>query len=322
MTDDSVDQVTPEHLFLTRRRLLSAAALAALGIVGAAGLRRLRVGPTADEFGDPVTPLSKFTSYGNYYEFTRAKLGIAELASQFSPPPWQLRIDGLVRRPLSLRLEDIREFGLEERVYRLRCIECWSMVIPWLGVPLHKLLAEAGPLPEAKYVRFESFYDPDQLPGQRAGAYEPTPSPGELHMGAATTAPYVWPYVEGLRLDEAWNDLVLVAIGAYGKPLPPSAGAPLRIVVPWKYGFKSPKLVVRAELVTEQPTSFWMAAMPEEHGFYANVNPDVPHPRWSQAREVRYLGRDPEPIVATLKFNGYAEKVAALYEGMDLSVHF
>ncbi len=322
MTDDVPREVTPETLFLTRRQLLSAAALAALGVAGAASWRKMHPSAAVDEFGDPITPLAKFTSYGNYYEFTRAKQGIAEQAASFAPPAWQLRVDGLVRTPLTLSLDDVRDFGLEERVYRLRCIECWSMVIPWLGVPLRKLLAEARPLPEAAFVRFESLYDPQRLPGQQSGAYEPPPQADERHMGAQAKAPYVWPYVEGLRIDEARNDLVLVAVGAYGKPLPLAAGAPLRIVVPWKYGFKSPKLVVRVELVAERPTSFWMAAMPQEHGFYANVNPDVAHPRWSQAREVRYLGRDPEPIMATLKFNGYGAEVAHLYEGMDLAAEY
>ncbi len=314
---------TPEWLFLTRRRFLTLTALATLGMASSACGRRLIPGAaTKDELGDPVTPITKFTSYGNYYEFTRSKVGIADYAGGFAPPDWTLRIDGLVRSPLTLGLDELRDFGIEERVYRLRCIECWSMVIPWHGVPLRKLLAEAEPLPEARFVRFESLYDPERLAGQRPHAYEPTPPPGEPHMGASVREPYQWPYVEGLRIDEAWNDLVLVVVGAYGKPLPVVAGAPLRIVVPWKYGFKSPKLVARIELVNTMPTSFWMTAMPAEHGFYANVNPDVPHPRWSQAREVRYLGRDPEPVIATLKFNGYAAQVAHLYEGMDLAEDF
>jgi sulfoxide reductase catalytic subunit YedY len=210
-------------------------------------------------------------------------------------------VGGLVRNPTTYDVNDLRtRFDQEERIYRLRCVEAWSMVIPWLGFPLHKLLSEAEPLPEARYVRFETLYDPEQMPGQNSPWYE-------------------WPYIEGLRLDEAMHDLTILSTGLYGRELVPQNGAPIRLVVPWKYGFKSIKAIVRIDLVAEQPTSLWMAYAPHEYGFYANVNPTVDHPRWSQAHERRIgeLGRR-----ETLMFNGYEEEVADLYADMDLSENF
>jgi sulfoxide reductase catalytic subunit YedY len=207
-----------------------------------------------------------------------------------------VQVGGLVNKPKTFGLEDLLKFTQEERIYRLRCVEAWSMVIPWMGFPLSKLLQQVEPLSKAKYVRFETIYDSKQMPGQRSGWFK-------------------WPYAEGLRLDEAMHDLTILATGLYGRALPPQDGAPIRLVVPWKYGFKSIKAIVQIDLVEEQPTSLWMAAAPDEYGFYANVNPDVPHPRWSQATERRIgeLSRR-----KTLPFNGYAEQVASLYQGMDL----
>jgi sulfoxide reductase catalytic subunit YedY len=208
-----------------------------------------------------------------------------------------VEVGGLVHAPKTFRLEELHQFVQEERIYRLRCVETWSMVIPWLGFPLSRLLSQVEPLSQAKYVRFETLYDPEQMPGQKSGFYN-------------------WPYVEGLRLDEAMHDLTILATGLYGKALLPQNGAPVRLVVPWKYGFKSIKSIVRIDLVNEMPVSLWMAAAPNEYGFFANVNPEVSHPRWSQATE-RRIGQDKR--IETMPFNGYAEEVASLYEGLDLT---
>jgi len=226
---------------------------------------------------------------------------VAGLARTFKTSPWEVAVGGLVSRPRTFALEDLlRRFPSEERIYRLRCVEAWSMVIPWLGFPLAALLKEVEPTSKAKYVHFETLLDPEQMPGQQRRILD-------------------WPYVEGLRLDEAMHNLTILATGLYGKPLPPQDGAPIRLVVPWKYGFKSIKSVVKIDLVEEMPISAWMAAAPDEYGFYSNVNPDVAHPRWSQTSERRIgeLSR-----IRTLPFNGYAEEVASLYAGMDLKKFF
>lgn len=258
-------------------------------------------GATTDELGDALTPYDTITSYNNYYEFSTDKETVAPLAKNFVTSPWEVKIGGLVNQPQTLGLEDIlKRFPQEERVYRLRCVEGWSMVIPWQGFPLASLLKLVEPTSDAKYVRFETVYAPDKLPGQNEGWFN-------------------WPYVEGLRLDEAMNDLALLATGVYGKPLPPQNGAPIRLAVPWKYGFKSIKAIVKIDLVAEQPSSLWMDAAGDEYGFYANVNPDVPHPRWSQSTE-RRLGEVSRR--RTLKFNGYAGNVEALYTGMDLKANY
>jgi sulfoxide reductase catalytic subunit YedY len=255
----------------------------------------------ADELGDALTPYDAVTGYNNYYEFSTDKESVAVLAKDFKTAPWTVQVGGLVKNPKTYAIEDLlKRFAQEERIYRLRCVEGWSMVIPWMGFPLHKLLKEVEPAASAKYVRFESVMRPEEMPGQQSGWY-------------------TWPYVEGLRVDEAMNDLALLVTGVYGKPAPPQNGAPLRLAVPWKYGFKSVKSIVKIDLVEQQPTSLWMAAAPDEYGFYANVNPDVPHPRWSQATERRigeYNRRK------TLPFNGYADQVASLYAGMDLRANY
>jgi sulfoxide reductase catalytic subunit YedY len=305
-------EITPEHLYLSRRKFIASAgaAAAALALAACGGGNQNssgieaepgEVSETTDELGDDLTSFQAVTNYNNYYEFTTDKEDVAPLSADFKTEPWSVEVGGLVRNPGTYDLDDLRNgFDEEERIYRLRCVEAWSMVIPWLGFPLAKLLEQVEPTAEAKYVRFETLYDPEQMPGQNSPWYE-------------------WPYVEGLRLDEAMNDLTILATGLYGKHLLPQNGAPVRLVVPWKYGFKSIKAIVKIDLVEEMPTSLWMAAAPNEYGFYANVNPNVDHPRWSQATERRIgeIGRRD-----TLMFNGYEEEVAHLYEGMDLSVYY
>jgi sulfoxide reductase catalytic subunit YedY len=313
MVEIKPSEITPEHIYLSRRRFLRGAGALAAGslILAACGSPNSGTTPTppatgeppagsGDELGDALTPYEAVTNYNNYYEFTTSKERVARLAQDFRTSPWMVEVGGLVRSPRTFDVDDLRKLGQQERIYRLRCVEAWSMVIPWTGFPLSRLLDEVEPTAEAQYVRFETLYDPEQMPGQKS-------------------ASFAWPYVEGLRLDEARHDLTLLATGLYGKPLLPQNGAPLRLVVPWKYGFKSIKSIVRIDLVAEMPVSLWMAAAPNEYGFFANVNPDMPHPRWSQATE-RRIGAGER--IETLPFNGYAEKVAGLYKGMDLRKWF
>jgi len=306
-------EITPEHVYISRRKFMvglgalvaGSLALSACGKqdplpsptpARANGTATLSPSANTDELGDKLTSYDAITNYNNYYEFSIRKEQVARLAQDFKTSPWAVQVGGLVHKPKTFDLDDLFKFTQEEQIYRLRCVEAWSMVIPWAGFPLAKLLQEVEPMAKARYVRFETLYDPEQMPGQKSGGYN-------------------WPYVEGLRLDEAMLDLTLLATGLYGKPLLPQNGAPVRLVVPWKYGFKSIKSVVKIDLVEEMPTSLWMAAAPREYGFYANVNPGVSHPRWSQATE-RRIGENKRR--QTLKFNGYAEQVAHLYTGMDL----
>jgi sulfoxide reductase catalytic subunit YedY len=249
----------------------------------------------SDELGAPLTQFEAVTNFNNFYEFTTRKDKVASLAEDFRTSPWEVEVGGLVQNPRVFDLDDLLTFTQEERIYRLRCVEAWSMVIPWIGFPLAKILEEVEPLSQAKYVRFETLLDEEQMPGVRSPFYN-------------------WPYIEGLRLDEAMNDLAILATGLYGKALLPQNGAPVRLVVPWKYGFKSIKSIVKIDLVEEMPVSLWMAASPREYGFYANVNPEVDHPRWSQATERRIgdTGR-----IETLLFNGYTDEVAHLYDPLD-----
>lgn len=302
-------EITPERVYLSRRRFMVGVGAVATGALLASCVQEAPPAATpeatsgADGEGvvEALTPEGDINSYNNYYEFTPNKADVQRLAAGLGTAPWPLEVGGLVRRPQTYLVQDLAErLEPEERVYRVRCVEGWSMVIPWLGFPLHRLLQEAEPTEEARFVRFEGLLDPEQMPGQRDSTFD-------------------WPYVEGLRLDEAMHDLTILAIGLYAKPLTPQMGAPIRLVVPWKYGFKSIKAIVRIDLVAEMPTSFWMRASPREYGFYANVNPDVDHPRWSQASERRIGERGRRE---TLPFNGYAEEVAHLYEGMDLRVNF
>jgi sulfoxide reductase catalytic subunit YedY len=254
-----------------------------------------------DNMNNPLTPYDAITGYCNFYEFTTDKETVDEKAQDFVTRPWSVAITGLVENPRVFTMEEILEaYEQEERIYRMRCVEGWSMVIPWMGFPLHKLLEDVRPTSDAKFVLFESAL----VPGQ---------------MDNANSDLFPFPYLEGLRLDEAMHDLTILATGLYDEPLPPQNGAPIRLVVPWKYGFKSIKSIVRISLVDAQPPTLWNTIAPNEYGFYANVNPDVDHPRWSQATERRIgdAGRIP-----TLSMNGYAEEVMPLYEGMDLEENF
>lgn len=318
-------EITPEHVYLSRRRFMKGAGLlAASAVLAACGQRPAETPvttampsststpastpegesvamPTAteellrDELGTPATPFQAVRSYNNFYEFSLFKDEVAELAQNLTTAGWKVEVGGLVNNPKTFDLDDVRAFGEEERIYRLRCVEAWSMVIPWLGFPLSKLLKEVDPLSSAKYVRFETLVNPEEMVGQKDQSFP-------------------WPYVEGLRLDEAMHDLTLMATGLYGRKLPNQNGAPLRLVVPWKYGFKSIKSIVKIELVEEMPKSLWMVTNSAEYGFWANVNPEVPHPRWSQATE-RRIGDNKR--VETLFMNGYADEVADLYPDLD-----
>ncbi|BFM05485.1 protein-methionine-sulfoxide reductase catalytic subunit MsrP [Halioxenophilus aromaticivorans] len=251
-----------------------------------------------------LTSEAKVTSYNNFYEFGLGKNDPRENAAGFRVDPWQLQLDGLVDQPQTLGYEDLFGFDLEERIYRLRCVEAWSMVIPWVGFPLADILKRAGVNSSAKYIAFETLFDPKQMPGQRS------------RLGGGIR----YPYVEGLRMDEAMHPLTFIAVGVYGKTLAPQNGAPVRLVVPWKYGFKSIKSITRIQAVDKQPPTTWNLAAANEYGFYANVNPEVDHPRWSQATERRITrgGLGSDERIATLPFNGYGEQVAGLYQGMDL----
>ncbi len=246
---------------------------------------------------EPMTQELYITNYNNFYEFTTSKEGVAAQAADFKTDGWQLKVDGLVDKPQTFSIDQLHRLSKpEERVYRMRCVEGWSMVIPWVGVPLAALLEAVGPQTSARYVAFETLLDPERMPGQRSNILQ-------------------WPYVEGLRLDEAMHPLTILATGLYRKALPPQDGAPVRLVVPWKYGFKGIKSIVRISLVASEPPTSWNLFAPHEYGFYANVNPEVDHPRWSQATEQRIGERGRRN---TLLFNGYGDQVAQLYAGMDL----
>ena len=304
-------EITPEAVYLNRRAFLSAAGIfGASALLAACGVPEqptatpaagASVGSQADELGDPLTPLEAVTNYNNYYEFTTDKEGVAGLAKDFRVRPWTVEVGGLVHKPATFAIDDLlTAFSQEERIYRLRCVEAWSMVIPWNGFELGRLIDQVEPMSSAAYVGFTTLLDPEQMPGQRSRLYP-------------------WPYTEGLRLDEAMYTLTLLSTGLYGQPLLPQNGAPLRLVVPWKYGFKSIKSIVRIDLLEQPPTTMWSAIAPQEYGFYANVNPQVNHPRWSQGSE-RRIGEGGRR--ETLMFNGYADQVAGLYAGMDLQTNY
>ena len=300
-------RVTPEHLFFNRRQILGAATgaatLMAAGSARAegdpsAGLYPAKPNPKFTDAGRAVTEEAYNTNFNNYYEFGTSKR-IASAAEALPIRPWSIVIDGEVEKPMTLGIDDLlKQVTLEERIYRHRCVEAWSMVVPWAGFPLSKLVELAKPTANAKYLRFETFNNPDIASGQKPGLF-----------GA-----YPWPYVEGLTMAEATNDLSFMVTGAYGKPVAKSMGAPIRLHLPWKYGFKSIKAIVKVSFVAERPVSFWEQLASSEYGFWANVNPDVPHPRWSQADE-QVLGSGER--VPTQLFNGYGEFVAALYTGLD-----
>ena len=300
--------VTDEAVYLSRRRFVQALGLGGLSAAGLAwagrGLARAQEPPLIERpplkatrnpaftnAGRPPTEALKALRYNNFYEFSTDKDEVWKLARDYAIDPYSLTVDGLVDRPGTLSLEQVEALGLEERIYRFRCVEAWSMVVPWIGVPLRKLLEHVGVRAEARYVRFESFFDPN-LPGIKTSRW------------------YTFPYYEALRLDEARHDLTLLVTGAYGRRLPMQSGAPLRVIVPWKYGFKGAKSVVKLTVTAERPRTFWNDEQPAEYGWLSNVDPEVPHPRWSQASE-RLI--DTGARVPTQPYNGYAEHVASLY---------
>jgi methionine sulfoxide reductase catalytic subunit len=303
-------EITPKRLYLSRRQFISGAGAAVAGalflaackgqVTGTPEATPVYSGTTTDELGAPLTTYEDITHFNNYYEFSIDKTAVADLVTNFPTSPWSIEVSGMVSNPKTYTIDDLQKFSPEERIYRLRCVEAWSMVIPWVGFPLNRLLEDVQPTSDATYVKFTAIDDPKNMP----------------HRGSDFLP---WPYIEGLRMDEAMHDLTLMVTGMYNGPLPKQDGAPIRLVVPWKYGFKGIKAIVKIELVSTQPTSLWMASDPTEYGFYANVNPNVPHPRWSQATERRIgeVGR-----IKTLMFNGYEDQVASLYTGMDLNKNF
>lgn len=297
-------EITPHKLFHSRRRFIQMAtgATLATGMPGEifAG-EKLTASPSIYILPDKITPLKDITRYNNFYEFGTDKEDPARYAGSLKTRPWSIAVEGEAHKPAVFDIDTIiRMAPLEERIYRLRCVEAWSMVVPWIGFPLAELIKRVEPTGNARFVEFISLHDPEQMPGQRSAVLN-------------------WPYREGLRIDEAMHPLTLLTVGLYGEVLPNQNGAPVRIVVPWKYGFKSAKSIVKIRLIEKQPLSSWTESGPNEYGFYSNVNPDVDHPRWSQAKERRigeFLKRK------TLLFNGYAAQVAHLYVGMDLKKYF
>lgn len=303
-------EITPESAWLNRRDLIRAAAIGAAALpLGAQSaskdLPALEYARAGDAFRveEALTPYADATSYNNFYEFGTDKSDPADYADEMQTDPWAVEVGGLVNKPGKLNMEDILSgFDLEERVYRFRCVEAWSMVVPWIGFPLSKLLERFEPTSDARYVAFKTLYRRSEMRGTRS-----------------FTSIIDWPYREGLRLDEAMHPLTLMTVGLYGKVLPNQNGAPLRLIVPWKYGFKSIKSIVSIELVSKQPRTSWQDLAPQEYGFYSNVNPEVDHPRWSQRFERRLPSSLFNPNrIKTQMFNGYAEQVASLYAGMDL----
>ncbi|WP_372604132.1 protein-methionine-sulfoxide reductase catalytic subunit MsrP [Actibacterium sp.] len=293
--------VTPKADFLNRRQFMASAAA---GLIASPALAGLNAKPSVYSTMEKPNSRDDITQYNNFYEFGFDKGDPAKNAHLLTTDPWAVKIDGLVDRPGNYDLGDILTGApLEERIYRLRCVEAWSLVVPWVGFELSHLLNRVGVQPGAKYVAFETLFRPDEMPGQRRRVLD-------------------WPYREGLRLDEAMHPLTILANGVYGEDLPNQCGAPLRLVVPWKYGFKSIKSIVRISLTAEQPPATWNMEQSREYGFYANVNPQVDHPRWSQATERRIGGGLFNARQDTLMFNGYADQVADLYAGMDLKKQF
>ncbi len=304
-------EITPKSLYLSRRELIAGTAAMLAGTTaltgGSAHAAPLAAAKSPLSTDEPQTRRADAVSYNNFYEFGTDKADPEKNAGSLKTSPWNVKIDGLVEKPGTYAYDDIvKPSGLEERIYRLRCVEAWSMVIPWIGFPLADLLKRVEPKSNAKFVAFETLVRPEEMPGQR-GLLQALP----------------WPYVEGLRLDEAMHPLTILAVGMYGETLPNQCGAPIRLVVPWKYGYKSIKSIVRISLVEKQPPTSWSLQNPSEYGFFSNVNPAVDHPRWSQASE-RRIGEGTglfQKRRPTLMFNGYAEQVASLYTGMDLRVN-
>jgi sulfoxide reductase catalytic subunit YedY len=310
----TASEITDYRLYLNRREFMVGAAalaiapgVASAGAAGGAPTGQPLPATKNEKFSiaDKPTSFKDAATYNNFYEFGMDKEDPAKNAHLLKPRPWSVEVNGLVHKPKRFDIEEILRFPLEERVYSLRCVEAWSMVIPWIGFPLAALLKQVEPMGKAKFVEFTTLKDPEQFPGQKPSFFG----------GSAVE----WPYVEGLRLDEAMHPLTLLTVGMYGQVLPNQNGAPVRIVIPWKYGFKSGKSLVRIRLTEEQPKTAWEKAAPQEYGFYSNVNPTVDHPRWSQATERRigdFMRRK------TLMFNGYADQVASLYAGMDLKKNY
>ena len=316
------NEITDKKVYLDRRLFMRGAALAATATATSWLYRKLNPPPFETPKGEKLavsekptneialrdgfrvseklTPFEDITNYNNFYEFSTDKGSVASEAKGFISRPWSVSVEGLVNKPRTFDLDELLKLPQEERIYRLRCVEGWSMVIPWVGFPLSKLLDMVEPTGQAKYVAFQTLHDPKRMPNQRTSVLD-------------------WPYVEGLRLDEAMHPLTILATGLYGETLPAQDGAPIRLVVPWKYGFKSIKSIVSIKLVADEPPTTWNIQAPNEYGFYSNVNPTVPHPRWSQARE-RRIGEF--TMRETLIFNGYADQVAHLYTGMDLRRYF
>ena len=292
--------ITPESVYLDRRAFVGTAGALALGaLVAAPALGAAPLVPRGQD--DKLTSEEDATSYNNYYEFGTSKDEPKEMAKGFKPKPWSIEVAGLVKKSKSFGFDDLfRGLPVQDRIFRHRCVEGWSMVIPWQGTPLRDVIARCEPLPSAKFVEFTTLYDPRRMPGQEGTALP-------------------WPYKEALRMDEAMHPLSILATGMYGKPLPNQNGAPVKLVVPWKYGFKGIKAIVRIRFTEKMPNTTWNDANPSEYGFYANVNPTVDHPRWSQAKE-RRIGQFLK--IPTLLFNGYAEQVASLYTGMDLRKNY
>lgn len=304
---------TPESMFQNRREFLKTLGLGGMMIAAGGGLTAqataqsasaplpsYKTNPKFSDAGRPLTDEKAVTSFNNFYEFGFAKTDPAKNAKGFSLDPYTLKVDGLVNNPTEFDLDQIEALGYEERVYRFRCVERWAMTVPWLGVPFQKLIAKVDPKPEAKYVEFKGFLDPERAPGQKDKRYP-------------------WPYFEGLRLDEAMNEMAFAVTGMYGKRLPPQSGTPLRVITPWKYGYKGPKSIVQMTFTDKQPHTFWNDAVPAEYKFYSNIDPKVPHPRWSQAQE-QFLGES-NKVAPTQWYNGYGEQVAHMYDGIPRTLY-
>jgi len=303
--------ITPKEIYLNRRKFMRGIIAGGVGLAAGELFRAEEVhAATKLQFvksnlstqGEKLTPFQDITSYNNFYEFGTDKEDPSRNAKNFKTTPWTVSIEGLVQKPTKYSVDDIVRMhpSLEERIYRMRCVEGWSMVIPWIGIPFNSVIKTVQPSPKARYVAFQTLYDPNQMPGQRRAVLQ-------------------WPYIEGLRMDEAMHPLTILVVGIYGESLPNQDGAPIRLVVPWKYGFKGIKSIIKIKFVEKQPPTTWNIMAPEEYGFYANVNPHVDHPRWSQAKE-RRIGEFFKR--ATLMFNGYEDQVAGLYSGMDLRKYY
>ncbi|HLA95174.1 MAG TPA: protein-methionine-sulfoxide reductase catalytic subunit MsrP [Pyrinomonadaceae bacterium] len=321
-------EITPESLYLNRRNFIRAGLLAGTGIVTGLGYRFFNPPPpgevatteisnvtqsTAPQTLEKPNTLAEITNYNNYYEFSTTKTAVAGKVANFITRPWTVEVDGMVQKPRVFDIDELLKFDQEERIYRFRCVEAWSMVIPWVGFPLKNLLDLVEPQGTAKYVAFHTYY------GGKSSNQDVKLPPGPNGMQSSFSAGIDFPYVEGLRLDEAMHPLTILATGLYGKQMPNQNGAPIRLIVPWKYGFKSIKSIVKITLTDREPPTTWNLAGPEEYGFFSNVNPEVNHPRWSQASERRIGELAMRP---TEMFNGYGEQVASLYEGMDLKKYF